>query len=434
MLKRNRILILSITLLVIICSGIVIRRKAAVKKITIKREVVSNEDKPLVEEYKKLLDLRFDNYEDMTVSDYRDKAKQVIATDEVSYHELLDRDDSKLNQSRFTDKNAWFIMNTLAPLVAEGWRQWDYQNYVTNRDNDFYIEYVIRQTIVDAQVLKVKDIEKALTDLIAFMQTFMDNKTKKELEETETIKTLLQSEIDSQADKFNRDIFTFKVSSFYYSGEPFDVGERQISLDSQLSSTGLSEDDQLLLSLRTRDYQKLTVRDFNQQIQQKINADDKMYSQAFEKVYDELLTGSELPYNAAELYFLELTLGAATAENSAKQTERLTKEATNPYLDRYSSQYVNCIVNKKRVPTVSFSTEYRLEYKIVDESKLLVSERDLFLANIINDIQAYIDSKTPKELLKSQRVFEKELAGLIAKSSNKEIVFEKVEIYYYDGQ
>jgi hypothetical protein len=78
------------------------------------------------EDYQKLLALRFDGYEDMTVSEYQNKVWEL--TDTTEYRNLLERfsKDETLYKMKDSDETASFLFNVLEPLTAEHWQTRDY--------------------------------------------------------------------------------------------------------------------------------------------------------------------------------------------------------------------------------------------------------------------------------------------------------------------
>ncbi len=82
-------------------------------------------------EYEKLLALRFDGYEDMTVAEFRDKVGAVADTKE--YADLFERlpKDTALQELKDTDEDAEFLFYIL-PLAGDDWKTRSYSGEVTS--------------------------------------------------------------------------------------------------------------------------------------------------------------------------------------------------------------------------------------------------------------------------------------------------------------
>ena len=74
------------------------------------------------EEYEKLLALRFDGYEEMTVAEFRGKVG--ASTDTKEYTALFERlsESTALQDMKDTDEVAAFFFYTLMPLTDENWQ------------------------------------------------------------------------------------------------------------------------------------------------------------------------------------------------------------------------------------------------------------------------------------------------------------------------
>ena len=75
-----------------------------------------------IEEYEKLLALRFEDYTEMTVAEFRDKVGASTDTDE--YRQLFERlsGSTALLDQKDTNENSAFFFYTLMPLTDDNWQ------------------------------------------------------------------------------------------------------------------------------------------------------------------------------------------------------------------------------------------------------------------------------------------------------------------------
>lgn len=152
------------------------------------------------EDYQKLLSLQFDGYEDMTVSEYQNKIWEL--TDTTEYRNLLERfsKDEMLYKMKNSDETAFYLFYVLEPLTAEHWQTRDYSGFATS-DFPFpaenaTLEYTFTLTILNADVLTVKEYNDMRLGVINTMQDVLKNKTKEELRSEVIMQTEIQTYVD----------------------------------------------------------------------------------------------------------------------------------------------------------------------------------------------------------------------------------------------
>ena len=84
-------------------------------------------DHSYMRKYEELLSLKTTSYQEMTITQFRENAISFLDTPENM--KLLQKalEDNHLQFHRFTDKNAFFICNTLGPLAYDHWQK----SYIT---------------------------------------------------------------------------------------------------------------------------------------------------------------------------------------------------------------------------------------------------------------------------------------------------------------
>ncbi len=187
------------------------------------------------QEEKELLDrLRFDGYESMTVSAFRDRANRVL--DESSeYIDLFDRmeNDEALYNMCETDDTSHYLFYVLGPLVAQRWQERQFDGAVSvsglvppeNVTADMAVlEYSITMNILDADAVTVGeyvDVRLAAADMISNM--LLDYPAQ-ELADAE----LMQTEIERLVHTLTKELSTeglyvdvewvYQPNSFYPDG------------------------------------------------------------------------------------------------------------------------------------------------------------------------------------------------------------------------
>lgn len=204
------------------------------------------------EEYSKLLALRFDGYEDMTVSEFQQKVW--AATDTEEYPELLERfyNDTQLDEMKDTNDIASFLFYELTPLTAENWKSRYFGNggMTSYKDaNNAQFEYTCTLSILDADRLSVGEYDKARKAVMDGLLSFFQNRSEKELQDESGMKEAIDAEIDSLTKKWSNDALTIGVDYFFI---PLEVYENY-------ASTVESDDSYI----EEREYPNATEEDYS---------------------------------------------------------------------------------------------------------------------------------------------------------------------------
>lgn len=133
--------------------------------------------------YKKLFTLKTDSYQEMTISQFRERA--VAFLDTLENMKLLEKalKDDQLRFHRFTDKNAFFIFNTLGPLAYDHWQN----NFITGGVNSrlnaqLHAELEFRASIkiLNPDIL-ISEYENAYSGLADTALLFLKSQTSADL-------------------------------------------------------------------------------------------------------------------------------------------------------------------------------------------------------------------------------------------------------------
>ncbi|MDE6847324.1 MAG: hypothetical protein K2J99_16380 [Lachnospiraceae bacterium] len=177
------------------------------------------------EEYDKLMALKFEDYEAMTVAEFQEKVWKL--TDTVEYRELLERfsQSTSFYEKQDVDDRASFMFNVLDPLTAENWQRRDFGGYVSaggsNPEESVVqdmatLEYVVTLTILDADKLTVGEYIAARSGMSdSIEQIFTTGYTAGEMADEEYMHTAIDSTMSELAEAFGTDALKLDVEYVY---------------------------------------------------------------------------------------------------------------------------------------------------------------------------------------------------------------------------
>ena len=142
-----------------------------------------------------------------------------------------------------------------------------------------------------------------------------------------------------------------------------------------------------VLGLKTEDYKKLFLKDFRNQVAEKLSDSDTY--DAFQKIRDYMLENSEsLDVDLDELAFLKYTLPCTYGEEIYIN---VNKKKAPAFYNRINTKFEE-ESEKGSITKTNCNIEYCVGYSIKDETKFTVEQRDEVIMNVINDMQSYIDT------------------------------------------
>lgn len=178
------------------------------------------------EEYDKLMALRFDGYEDMTVSEFQDKVWAL--TDTPEYRDLLERfsQSEEFYEKCDTDDRAAFLFNVLDPLTGDKWQERDFSGAVSvsgidspRQQNVTYdmaiLEYVMTVTILDADSLTVGDYVDIRLELADRIANFLSSCMTEELADEELMLGVIDSLISELTEALSTEDIRVDVEWVY---------------------------------------------------------------------------------------------------------------------------------------------------------------------------------------------------------------------------
>lgn len=173
-------------------------------------------------EYRMLLALKFEGYEDMTIAEFREKVFNI--TDTENYQALLERFTQDVQAEELKDENetAAFLYYCLIPLTAEEWKVRDFEGYSDVKFQDTWeravLEYSLSLIIWDEDRLKVGDYLEARADIFAELERFMGERSDEELQDKEKMEGLIGAEIEALHHRWDTDSLEIQVKTWFMPG------------------------------------------------------------------------------------------------------------------------------------------------------------------------------------------------------------------------
>ena len=354
------------------------------------------------EEFGKLLALRFDGYEDMSVSEFHHKVWELTDTEE--YRALLERfsQNTALYEQKDSNEIAAFLFYTLEPLTAEKWQTRDFgggiaTDYPGASDNAM-LEFVFSLTIENADTLTVGAYNAARLGVVDGLRNIMHGKTKEQLQDRSFMQEAIDAEIEELNEKWNTDKLRISVE---YSFLPLsesgggEGGQEEIQQEREPREypNGTEEDYRSLLDLRTADYQSRSVADFNMDLLEWANEN---YERMERINIDTAQQDFSVNLDSDELSFVAITAWLSGVENGKYvQSINTGRKEEDPILN----QYLPSKTAEENGYGAWCDLFYPFSYHIADKKTLTVGERDACISNMISEIQDFWNGTDIEEML-----------------------------------
>lgn len=356
------------------------------------------------EDYAKLQDLQFEGYENMTVSAFQTRVWEL--TDTVEYTELLERfwlDDS-FYALRDTNQDAGFLCYTLVPLTAERWRTREFAGYAQTKYeygtqlDQASLEYKFALTVVNADKLTVGEYNAARRGMQEGWNAFFQEKTVLELQNEQAMQKALQAELEARIKRLSNASLQIRVLDNTFiplAGNPTaeqNPPEQQKTPEPREYPNGTEADYQSLLALKTPNYQKMSVAEFNETLLDWGNADFDRTQRIQEDV---VRKDFQVTLSPEERAFVSLTMILSNEENFRLiQSSKTGKPEGDAW-------YGGVSLNKEIDDGAAWcNLYYQMSYHIADKEQLSVAERDRSVGGVIDGIQKFWDGTSAEELLK----------------------------------
>lgn len=194
----------------------------------------------------------------------------------------------------------------------------------------------------------------------------------------------------------------------------------------------------MMETLRFEGYEDMSIAEFNRKLYAALNNDQRADNlwMAYEAVLTDLPDGDPLAP------FLRNTVQASLEEYNSRLSEVYTGKQTDPDFSGQSSRTETADVFGDVIEVGWTQCAYRFTYRILDQDKLTVAERDAFLLSLLNGMQAYLDSRPVKSVsdrtaMAADLLSELDRLGQAASTGKIQYTGGKIEEYYaetaYEG-
>ncbi|MEA5066918.1 MAG: M56 family metallopeptidase [Eubacteriales bacterium] len=335
-------------------------------------------------EYDKLLALRFDGYEDMSVAQFRERVW--VATDTPEYPALLERfcEDDQLRDMSDTNDIARFIFDELKPLTSPVRSSIFFRASVPRHfdgADDARLEYSGQIEIADAAKLTVRAYGEAKKGFMADVEAFVNGLSEAQLRDGPGANQAIDSEIARLTAKWSGDALSIRIEEPFFffpltGGEPSEAVQSGSEREARRLPRATEADYRALLTLMTADYSDRTLADFNADLLEWANGDfNRMERITADSAYGD----AGVTLSPDERAFVRRTVRYSGDENAAMIRSLRTGE---PELDVEFVGSFGVAVE----PSSWWNLSYRGGYHIPDKTKVTVGERDRALGAVTDGI------------------------------------------------
>lgn len=383
---------------------------------SIDRKIFTDKD------YKKISELYFDSYENMTISEFQQKVWKII--DNYEDTKFLDRlyQSNQFEQLKDTDKIAGFVFYELIPLTSENWKTREFLGSINYKNiENTWLEYTYSPIILDADKLTVGKYSKVRKEFIKEFSDCFSSLKEDDLGNKQTSKKILDTKIEYLKQKFNSNELSVNIEYFLsnenYKEQKLDNVEKEDSSNEKEVSTASSEDYNSILKLKTENYSNMILNDFNTKLLEWANENyDRM-----ERIFTDISYNKFPSYlSYEEISFLTFTINYSSFENAALVKSIHTEQPKDDISFRDSLYEKTEKGNNKTSWT---SLYYEGSYKIKNSNLITVGERDYCIGGVINDIREFWNSKNFEDVnsMNKEELVTK-LKDITKKYSNEQIV------------
>ncbi len=398
------------------------------------------------EEYVSLLALY--GYDNLTVAEYQEKIWETVDTPE--YMELLER--FSQNQAFYEEKDeneiaAWYFY-VLEPLTASKWRERDFGGYVSTDfpapEENALLEYNITLVVKNPDGLTVEEYDEARKGMMNGLADFLQGKSKTQLRNESFMEEAVLDRIEELKQVWCTDALDILVEYFYMPLTPEEEktentagGQEYLTIDEvyqnaepeekepRINEYAAQEDYDSLFLLRTADYQRMTVVDFDRMLLDWANENFDAYERIREDCYRK---ERQAALSEEELFFVDTTM-TLSAEENYRMVQHL--KTGRPEED---PGYISYRLQKTIADGLAWcGFEYAFTYHIFNKNELSVAERDTQVGGVIRDIENLWESTDVEAFLQMTREdVMKKLEEIAAKYSDGriEITIDKERVYF----
>jgi len=191
----------------------------------------------------------------------------------------------------------------------------------------------------------------------------------------------------------------------------------------------------MMEALQFEGYADLSIAEFNRKLNAALFGGDS-HTEEVRWAYEAVL--NDLPEDDPLAPFLRNTVQASITEYNARFNEVCSGKRTDPDFYGQISRTDTADVFGDRIEVGWTQASYQFTYRILDQDKLTVAERDAFLQAVLNGMQAYLDGRNAKTLGKREDMAADLLAeldrlGKAASTGEVEYTGGKIGDYYSES-
>ena len=210
--------------------------------------------------------------------------------------------------------------------------------------------------------------------------------------------------------------------------EDWNFDMKKYALNSEYAK---SQYDRLINAVAIENYEDMSIAEFNRKINAVFSSEEDFMDTGLYTLYEVVM--SMLPAGDPYEVYLCNTVNASLTEYSSRMDEVYSGRRTDPSFSSTAQITSEEDVFGDKV-TVDFGMiDYRFTYRILDQDKLTVRERDQFLQDVMKGVQDYLESgNISADEEKGEKEALEELKKIGKSASNEHIEFTGGEIDYFD--
>ena len=346
-----------------------------------------NESIPGID-YKKIDDLKFKDYEKMSVAAYSDKVLKAVDSEE--YAEALNKiaSNKEFYEKRNIDEKARFFNYVLSPILARNRRYGIISGNIEINNNLYQVEYALNIEILNPEKLKVGEYMNAIESIDSGVNLLKNNLTKKAVKNAKEVSEKFRTGLIKISEKLSNDNLKITLGGISEIEEVSEmVSEKNNELESDeiavekvdgkaetrsFKSATKEDYDSLFNALKKPDYKNMKLDDFNKRLAKWASADDDRMR--MDRINDDInYENFAVNLTDEEREFVTTTINFSGLENAKKFKALYTKGKEElPVISIGFSEATK--VGDGRYE--SYDCSYSFSYKIKEKDKITVAERD----------------------------------------------------------
>lgn len=347
----------------------------------------------------------------MTVADYqqemwkmRDAPEKVQLIERFSQTEWSRETDDPKEEEAFGAFRNYFY-DVYEPLTAERWAErefsvWALAGFGENSDKaEFEGQFLM--VILDEEELTVGEYCRAYAGMNGGLRGILDEKTPEELMDEAQMQDYLREEIQKLSGRWSSESLQIRVDGWAYrplinaplEGQADETASREIEVREY--PQGTEADYASLLELKTPDYQKMSLEDFNMRLLNWANGD---YGQRWERIVTDMAWDDRaVSLTEEERAFVEITAWLSAIENSKMVQSVYSKM---PEEDPVLGEELPERSAEESGRAAWCRMYYQFSYHVEDRAKVTVEERDRCVGGMLGAVSLFWNETDMEELLR----------------------------------